>query len=139
VLRNWDAELGLSLANYVGLIAERRTISALRSGKSNPWREESGGDDLDYSADSQGVEHEVTQQDRFARLVDAMREALSPQGWHLFDLLYIQEREVDEVCEQTGLSADAVYAWRSRLRRTARQQFAKLEADSAPGQERAES
>ena len=67
-----------------------------------------------------------------------MREALSPQGWHLFELLYMQEMEVSEVCAATGLSADAVYAWRSRLRRTAREQFAKLEAHAAAGQARTE-
>src|ERR1700742_4584307 len=40
VLRSWDAERGLSLPNFVGLVAERQVISFLRSGRRNPWKEE---------------------------------------------------------------------------------------------------
>src|SRR5262245_39126253 len=40
VLRSWEPERGLTLPNFVGLVAERQTASILRSGKRNPWRED---------------------------------------------------------------------------------------------------
>ena len=54
-----------------------------------------------------------------SRLYERLRETLTPLGLRLFELLYVEERSVEEVCAATTLSADAVYAWRSRLRRTA--------------------
>src|SRR5881227_559933 len=38
-LRSWQAERGLSLENFVGLMAERRVKSFLRSGRQNPRKE----------------------------------------------------------------------------------------------------
>lgn len=128
-LRRWDPAQGLSLANFIGLIAERRTISALRSGRSNPWREQAAGDDYDHRDAAAGVERAVAEEDQFRRLLAAMREALSEQGWHLFQLLYVQELSVEAVQAETGLKPDAIYAWRSRLRRAAKKQFALLQPD----------
>jgi RNA polymerase sigma-70 factor (ECF subfamily) len=48
------------------------------------------------------------------RLHERLRETLTPLGMHLFNLLFVEERSVEEVCTTTTLSADAVYAWRSR-------------------------
>src|SRR6185503_6782407 len=38
VLRSWRQERGLSLENFIGLVAEFHTISYLRSGRRNPWK-----------------------------------------------------------------------------------------------------
>lgn len=40
VLRSWQAEGGLSLEDFVGLVSERHVVSFLRSGKPNRWKEE---------------------------------------------------------------------------------------------------
>lgn len=121
VLKGWDPERGMSLENYVGLIAERRTVSHLRSGRSNPWRESGNLDDVEEPrADAASVSGDVMSQDMLRTLLDRMREALSPLGWRLFELLYIAEKTIDEVQQETAMSADAVYAWRSRLRKLAR-------------------
>ena len=61
---------------------------------------------------------------------DRLRETLSPLGMHLFELLYVQDQTVEEVCGATSLSADAVYAWRSRLRRTARTLYRELVSET---------
>ena len=53
--------------------------------------------------------------------MDRLRERLSPQGFWLFQLLYVEERSVEETCGAAGLTADAVYAWRSRIGKLARQ------------------
>jgi RNA polymerase sigma-70 factor, ECF subfamily len=121
ILASWDATRGLSLENFVGLVAERQVLSILRSGRRNPWREDPTLiEELDAVSEEPGPEEAALSRDALERLLSRLREALSPMGWQLFDLLYLQERSVDEVERMTGLSADAVYAWRSRLRRLAR-------------------
>ena len=40
LLKMWSPERGLSLANFVGLLAEREAISILRSGRRSPWTED---------------------------------------------------------------------------------------------------
>jgi len=53
-------------------------------------------------------------------------EELSPLAWHLFDLIYLQQLSVADVIAATGMSADAVYAWRSRLARLARERYSEI-------------
>jgi RNA polymerase sigma-70 factor, ECF subfamily len=123
VLRSWDPARGLSLENFAGLVAERHAISALRTGKRNPWREEEAEDTVlaaVAAGSSAEPEVEVASADFLSRLYARLRESLTPLGLHLFELLYVEQRTVDEVCAATSLSAEAVYAWRSRLRRAAR-------------------
>src|SRR5687767_9203125 len=45
VLRSWDAGRGLTLANFVGLVAEREAKAILRSGRRSAWAERPSGDD----------------------------------------------------------------------------------------------
>jgi len=121
VLRSWEPERGLSLPNFVGLVAERQVLSFLRSGRRNPWKEEPSftDDELDAEAPESGPEEIVASREHLSLLLDRLRESLSPLGWRLFDLLFVQELSQAEVQAASGLSADAVYAWRSRLRRAA--------------------
>jgi RNA polymerase sigma factor (sigma-70 family) len=122
VLRSWDAELGLSLENFVGLVAVCDTLSFLRSGRRNPWREELATDDqLDGRIDEPDPEKLAAVREELRLLRDGLHDSLSPLGWRLFLLLFVQELSVQEVMAATGLSDDAVYAWRSRLRRLARE------------------
>jgi RNA polymerase sigma-70 factor (ECF subfamily) len=65
-------------------------------------------------------------------LLDRMRENLTPLGYRLFELLFEQEMSVPETMEASGLSADAVYAWRSRLRRVAQQLLVELSGKPPP-------
>ncbi len=135
-LRNWDPELGLSLANFVGLIAERRTISALRSGKQNPWREQASEDHEQHEDRQHTPDVALQHEDGFNQLMLAMKASVSALGWHLFELLYIRDLDIDEVRTQTGLSADALYAWRSRLRRKAKTLYAQQNAATSTTVER---
>ena len=118
VLRSWQAERG-SLESFVGLVAERVVLSFLRSGRRNAWKEDLTLTDgeLEPEAPYPGPEEVVASRERLSLLLDRLREELSPQGWQMFELLFIQELSQAEVEAATGLSADAVYAWRSRLRR----------------------
>ncbi len=121
VLRSWQPERGLSLLNFVGLVAERQTASLLRSGKRSPWKEDPMlPEDLDQAAPGSGPEEIAASREQLKLLLHRLTEELSPLGRHLFDLLFLRELPFEEVTRQTGMTADAVYAWRSRLRRLAR-------------------
>jgi len=133
VLSSWDPARGLSLENFAGLVAERLAISSLRTGKRNPWREDEADEEALAAVPSAeaGPAEEVASADFMGRLHERLRETLTPLGLHLFNLLYVEERSVDEVCAATKLSADAVYAWRSRLRRTAQGLCQQLVSETA--------
>jgi RNA polymerase sigma factor (sigma-70 family) len=133
VLQSWEAERGLSLENFVGLVSERYVVSFLRSGKRNPWKEEPAPvEDLDGASADQGPEEVTASREQLRLLLERLREKLSPLGRHLFELLFVQERSLAETMAASGLSADAVYAWRSRLRRLAQEILAELSGKSAP-------
>lgn len=128
ILRTWEPERGLSLENFVGLVAERQVLSFLRSGRRNPRQEAPAfeDEDLDAVAPESGPEEVTASRERLTLLLDRMREELSPLGRRLFDLLFIQELTLPEVTAASGLSADAVYVWRSRLRRLAQKLLAEV-------------
>jgi RNA polymerase sigma-70 factor, ECF subfamily len=131
VLRSWQPEQGLSLENFVGLVARRQALSYLRSGKRNPWREDPtlNGESGEPAVDSD-PEERTASREALRLLLRRLQEELSPLGWHLFQLLLVQERSVEEVEQQTGMSPDALYAWRSRLRRVARRLLGEVLSES---------
>lgn len=133
VLRSWQAERGLSLENFAGLVAERQVLSFLRSGRRNPQQETSWSEDeVDAPARDSGPEEVTAGREHLAWLLDRLREEASPLGYRLFHLLFVQELSLPEVRAASGLSADAVYAWRSRLRRLAQSLLAEMSGKVAP-------
>jgi RNA polymerase sigma-70 factor (ECF subfamily) len=133
VLLSWEPGRGLSLENFVGLVSERHVVSFLRSGRRNPWKEEPlPVEDLDGPSFDRGPEEVTASREQLRLLLERMRERLSPLGRHLFELLFVQELSLAETMARSGLSADAVYAWRSRLRRLAQELLAELSGKSAP-------
>lgn len=120
VLRSWQPERGLSLLNFVGLVAERQTASILRNGKRSPWKEDPTlPEDFTQASPESGPEEITASREQLKLLLHRLTEELSPLGRHLFDLLFLRELPAEEVVQRTGMSRDAVYAWRSRLRRLA--------------------
>lgn len=130
-LRAWAPERGLSLLNFVGLLAQRQVASILRSGKRSPWTEdpselgalEAAGGDTDVA------ETRIESREMLERLLDRVRESLSPRGLELFHRLMVEEESVESVVRSTGMTADAVYAWRSRLKRLVHELAAELSAE----------
>jgi DNA-directed RNA polymerase specialized sigma24 family protein len=117
VLRSWEPARGMSLANFVGLVAERQVAAILRSGRRSPWTEDPTlGEELERpSDDAVGPEARVASQQLMAVLLDRLRATLSPRGLDLWERLFVREDSVEAVCAATGMSHDALYAWRSRL------------------------
>jgi hypothetical protein len=124
-LRQWDPERGLSLARFVGLVAERQAGAILRTGKRSPFTEDPTTAETLGALGGQGGDGEqptevLESRDLLEALVDRLQERLSVQGFHLFELLYVEERTVEEARAMTQLWPDAIYAWRSRIGRLAR-------------------
>lgn len=119
-LRRWQPDKGLSLDNFIGLVAERVTVSILR-GRRHPWREEPWPDDeMPEPAATVAEPDAITESEESLRaLLEQLRIALSPQGWRMFELIHIEEKSVAEIQHIAGMSAAAVHQWRSRLRRLA--------------------
>lgn len=127
VLRRWQVERGLSLENFVGLVAERYTLSYLRSGRRNHRLEEpTEDDDFDRRDDEPDLLRILVGKEELDLLLDCLRERLTPLGWHMFTLLFVQMLSAEEAMAATGLSRAAVDAWRSRLRRLARKLMGEL-------------
>lgn len=116
-LRAWDPARGLSLLNFVGFLAEREVGMIMRTGKRSPWTEDPTADDklVHLRGTTQSHEGRVATRELLERMAERLREKLTPQGRHYFQLLYIEARSVQTVSEETGVSLDALYAWRSRL------------------------
>jgi RNA polymerase sigma-70 factor (ECF subfamily) len=122
-LLTWDHERGLTLLQYVGMISEREVISILRSKRRSPYTErptEEG--QLEESAHhDDAFEAQLLTRQMATALFARLRTTLSPLGFRVFELLFCHEHSPEAVGRELGMTADAVYAWRSRIRKTARQ------------------
>lgn len=132
VLRSWDPARGLSLANFVGLVAEREVASILRRRRRSPFTEEPAPDSaLEVEPDSgRGVERHVASRELLATIYERLRERVTGRGLEMFHMLVIDERTTAEIQAVTGLGEDAVYAWRARLLRLAREIRAEVMSES---------
>lgn len=134
ILRGWSADRGLSLANYVGLVAERRTLNVLASRRRSPWTEDpTAPADLPSAASTPTGARRYEERALLAAVLDRLRAELSPKGLEVFTLMMVEQLETDALCARTGMNANALYAWRSRLIRRAREIRAALLAEAPEG------
>lgn len=119
VLRGWNPER-LPLEAYAGYIARIRTAEVLRSRRS-PWREEPRAiEDLDSEA-RESSERAALARDVLRKLYLCLAVRFKPTDFHLLDLLVVREKPPQEVADTTGKSVEAIYQWRSRLYKRARE------------------
>lgn len=122
-LRAWDPDRGLGFLSFVGFLAEREVAMRLRSAKRSPWTEEPTEDErlhmvTDHAAmvqDAGRPEAYLESRDLLGRMLDELLTWLTPEGRHYFQLLYVEEKSVAQVAEESGTTTQALYAWRSRL------------------------
>lgn len=133
VLRDWRPSRGLTLERFAALVADRRITSVLRSRRRNPWQERPTEPEAFERSQCapEDPEHEAESRQLYGRILDRLRVDLTPLGWHLFDLFFLEELPLAEVRRRAGLSAAAAYAWRSRLRKAARRAADELESGHA--------
>lgn len=119
VLRTWDPERGRSFDSFIRLVARRHVAAILRSGRRNPWTDKPvAGDELERELPDDAIPAaRVESSDALARVLERLDERLDERGVLLFRMLYVEERSVEEVIEATGMTRDAIYAWRSRFRK----------------------
>lgn len=132
-LASWDPERGLTLAQFVGMLAQRRVISHLRSRTSKPARhtltEPQNLERLvEQSVQNQLDPHDPAR-DTLRELADALRVTLSPLGLEMFYRLYVWEQTTEQITSQLGLSAESVYQWRTRLKKAALSALKELQHD----------
>lgn len=120
VLRSWQPQRGASLRTFVSLVAERRVYSLLRSARSNPWTADPRpAHELAGRSREVDPERRAASRDELRWLLDRLCARLTPLGRRMFEYLFVDERSLEEIGRETGLSQEAIYAWRSRLRRLA--------------------
>ncbi|MBI2393656.1 MAG: sigma-70 family RNA polymerase sigma factor [Deltaproteobacteria bacterium] len=130
-LRAWDPAR-LPLAAFVGVIADHEVASIFRSGRRRPYRDEEDGavEPDTFASDGGGAEAIVECNETLSALLARLRAELSPKGLELFHALLVDEQPVEEVCASTGMTRDAVYAWKSRLGKLVRRLAAELRDSS---------
>ena len=129
-LRAWREDRG-PLGAFCALVADHQVYSIFRSGKRRPWSEDLVVTDVIEATEPEerSPEARVASREAFATLWDRLRAALTPKGLDLFQRLFVEEESVEAVCQATGLSTDAVYAWRSRLAKVARKLASELDPE----------
>lgn len=141
VLRAWQPLAGASLPTFVGIIAQRRVISRLRSGRQSPYQDHPHApEELEGHENAALESHEraVESRQELGRLLDEFREALTPKGLDMFYRLHVSSEPVEQICAETGLKPAAVYQWQTRLRQMARKARSALLGDgSARDEQRA--
>lgn len=119
VLRRWDPARGAALPTFVGLVAEREVRAILRSRRRSPWTEDpTRPDDFVTAAAPPAAERRVADKETLREVLARLHDRLSDRGLELFEALVIQGRPVDDVAAAHGMTRDAVYTWRSRLKKT---------------------
>lgn len=130
VLRIWDPARGLSLLGWVGRFAAMRTRDALRSISADPWRDQAMPPDFFEAMLAEGSPEQLVATVRLWSTVrDRVQSKVTKQGKHMFELLFEQDRTTREITEATGLSPDAIFQWRRRLRQEIERQLTRLVSD----------
>ena len=130
-LRRWRPDAGLSLERFAAMVAERGALTTLRSRRTNPW-EDDPVEDLELKLQLRnGPDPEalVGTQQLMDRVVAALDEELSPLGKQMFELLFVDDLDVADVMRELAMTRDAVYAWRSRLRKLVERRMEELVSD----------
>lgn len=120
LLRAWDPERGMGIKGFVGLIAEQQVAQVLRSRRRSPWTEDpTDATDLASAPEprSDDAETRLVKRQLIERALDEVRGQMSPRGLQIFRLLVVEQQTVEQVSERMDMRPDAVYAWRSRLKK----------------------
>lgn len=129
-LEAWDPARGVDLPAFVALVAAREVDSLLRSRRRNPWTEEPVLAEALDAAPVSRVDPETQAGSRrmLSTVAAHMRARTSPLGFTIFEMLFLQGREPQDIAAAVGLRVAAVHTWKCRLSRAARDIAAGLDA-----------
>jgi DNA-directed RNA polymerase specialized sigma24 family protein len=123
ILRAWDPARGMGLPGFVALVARRRVLRVMTGFRGNLWSVTPTACELldrcpelqrDELAD---VEHALELDATLARL----DRWLDVRGRRLFHAIYVEQRDIRDVCVAESMTADAVHAWAARVRHKLRE------------------
>jgi len=122
VLARWEPERGLSLPSFVGLVAQRLVFSRLRSRRRNPFTQEPvDPGTIEASVGSSRLhpppEDPVAAREFLELLFERLHAELSPKGLEMFYRLYVWQEEPEHIARETCSTVEAIYQWRSRLKK----------------------
>jgi RNA polymerase sigma factor (sigma-70 family) len=119
IIRSWDPARGRSLESFIRLVTRCHVAAVIRSKRRNPYTEHPlPAATLDRQhEDGPELERRIEARDRLDQMLEHVTQRLDERGLLLFELLYVEERSIEDACAVTGMTRDAVYAWRSRLKR----------------------
>ena len=129
-LRKWDPDKGCSFASFVGLVARRRIANILRSRTAGTHGHQSEMMDSSAICPNPDPEQATGSRQILEALVEHLEATLSPRALDMFERLFVRQEAVETVAEAAGLSHDAVYQWRTRLRAAARRALLSLQNGS---------
>ncbi len=118
LLRGWDPTRGRSFENYTGLMAKRLALQYVNQNRKQRFEIDDGDVHgyLDQATDSSRTPERLAMSNEMLhRIFARLKTELSPLGQQIFELLFVDGREVDEVCTTLNMQRGAVYVWRSRL------------------------
>ena len=119
-LRRWDPERGRSLESFVRLVARRRVARTLSQRQGNPWADApTDPADLD-DADAEALSQRLENRQHLDQLLGAMYSRMSARDHELFDLLFVQGIDPEDVATTMQMTRGAVNAWSYRTRKLAR-------------------
>jgi RNA polymerase sigma-70 factor (ECF subfamily) len=121
-LRRWDPQRGRSLDSFVRLVARRRVARILSQRRGNPWANEpTDPQDLDNDEAGDGLLlRQLEQRNLLARVLDRVYGHMTPRDLELFQLLFVDERDPQEVADALLMTRGAVNAWCYRTRKLVR-------------------
>lgn len=123
IFRAWQPERGLSLESFVAFVARRQALSLLRTRRTNPFHlQPTDPADLENqppSSRGRDAHRSTEHRQSLERLALALRARLSPIGLEMFQRLFVEEQSVSDISRNTGLSAESVYQWRTRIKKAA--------------------
>lgn len=131
-LRSWDHARGLPFLAFVGLVAERAAMRAMRARKRDPWLEEPTADDaLSELGDRPATGAQIEARDELRHLLSRAQQRLTAAGSRYLQWLVVEDRSVSAIMLETGATADVVYTWRTRIKRVL--QEIRIELEAEPG------
>ena len=118
LIRMWDPTKG-SFENFAGLIAEQTAAATFRSRRDSLFKDaEAEAECMNRCIDSSRTPERLAYTREALRMILCkLRAELTERGLLFFELLIVQQRSVEDVCQVTGMNESAIYAWKSRLGR----------------------
>lgn len=128
VLRSWDPDKGMNLTSFISLISKRRVISELRKEHFTHHSDDIVFDEnIEQFLKLPDEEEQFVNRHLLLRLVSILKNDISELGYDIFVQIFLYENTAEEVALRFGLSKNAIYVWKNRLRSQVKEIASNLE------------